>query len=1215
MRTIFSFHRLCRLMLALLLCSPMFFFKHSTSQSLQWVNTILGNNLTTTVCLVSDNTGNSYQTGRFYSLVDFDAGAGIDTMNAAALSGNLNSYGAYVSKTDAAGNHVWAKSFIAQNNGSQSIGMATSVDNSGSVIAIGTFKGLVDFDPGPGLDTLSASTLYDMPYIVKLDVNGNYVWATKFQNTLASDYNNIYAVLTDASNNIYVAGAFAGTVDFDLHAGVYNVTAPSISNYLLKLDGNGNLIWLKTWDNSNNDINAAGNRILAIDNSNNLYLCLSVSAIDTLDIDPGPVVDDQIGENFLVKIDSAGNFVWGGANTASTMQVHVDRFGAIYTTGSFALGADIDPGPGTYVLNAAGDLYITKSDPGGNLTWSKSVEQASTYHLTTDTSGNIFCAWSSGATAIDCDPDTSEYVLHGTGSKYILCGFDSAGVFQWAKKTSWTNVCNNTGLRINVTPANDLMVAGRICHILDIDFGPAVYNIGQMGGGHSFLMKYNYCGATQTMFYAACDSLALPDTTYLSSADFVREYLDVNNCDSNVNIHVAILTQQNEHTLYGCDTVNYLGQIYAQTGTYTQIVPNGIGCDSVHTLHVYINTPTGQTPFLNQIQTFQPFHPPLATAFMPLSYAIEIDSLYNLYIAGTFSNEVNFNPLGTPYTDTSFGAYLQPDGFITRYDSSGTLSWMHQMFSFDVWGNEYTPSICLNDNLDLYSVTYGKGGANIGLNTEKIFSYANNYYGQTQLGGYSVMNVSDVFNDPVGILPIKVGFLDSIDFNYAYKKLIVWRGNNSAVFAAPGQFYALNGTADAFGNIYVVCNYQPVFGGNLYCSIVKLDSNLNMLWNKIIAEGNDVDGLRILRLKVDTAGSLLLCGRFADTLDIDISPNNFTMISQGGLDAFVARFDTAANFLWANSFGGSDDDFANTLTTDLFGRIYVGGNFFSPHIDLDPSAGIAFYLKGCASAVWNGGYISRFKPDGTFSKAMGSGQTITELEFKAPKRIYATGIPFVQVFELTNDTIVNNIVDICAGDSVTVGNSVYYQTGIYSDIFMSAQGGDSIVVTILTVNALPQPLLVFSGDTLYCTNVSGNNIRWYLNNVLIDSMINYHVLTQNGTYAVMVEDTNGCMGYDTLMMSNLPVANQIWEDFIQVYPNPFHHALNIVCYTNGENIAEFSINTLLGETVYFGNKGMSLPGRQVFHLDLNQINLSPGLYVLTIKIGDQRHMVKITCQE
>jgi hypothetical protein len=80
------------------------------------------------------------------------------------------------------------------------------------------------------------------------------------------------------------------------------------------------------------------------------------------------------------------------------------------------------------------------------------------------------------------------------------------------------------------------------------------------------------------------------------------------------------------------------------------------------------------------------------------------------------------------------------------------------------------------------------------------------------------------------------------------------------------------------------------------------------------------------------------------------------------------------------------------------------------------------------------------------------GKNITELEFKAPKRIYATGIPFVQVFELGNDIIVNVSDTICAGDSVVVGNSVYYQTGVYTAIFPLAPAIDSIVITTLTVN-------------------------------------------------------------------------------------------------------------------------------------------------------------------
>ncbi|MCC7028856.1 MAG: T9SS type A sorting domain-containing protein, partial [Chitinophagaceae bacterium] len=857
---------------------------------------------------------------------------------------------------------------------------------------------------------------------------------------------------------------------------------------------------------------------------------------------------------------------------------------------------------------------------------------------------------------------------------------------------------------------------------------------------------------------------------------------------------------------------------------------------------------------------------------------------------------------GTPYLDTSWAAYYQNDGFVTRYDSSGLLQWMHQLYTIDAWGVEVTPSLCLDDGLELYSSTYGTSGSNIGMNKVSQFAYANTYYGSTQMGNYTIWNVNQILNDPTSNLPVKIGFHDSIPgFQYAYKKMVVWRGNNMATFSTGGQYIGLNGAVDSQGNIYVVNSMQPVYNGVTYCMIAKLDSNLNMLWNKQIGEGSAFPpfGTLIDQLKVDTNGSLLLCGRFMDTLDIDISPNTYNLVSNGDYDAFIARFDTAANFIWAQSFGGADDDYANSITTDLNGRIYLGGSFSSPTIDLDPTAGISFLMKGCVNADWQGGYISKFKPDGTFMKAMGSGKNITELEFKAPKRIYATGIPFLQVFELGNDVIVNVSDTICAGDSVVVGNSVYYQTGVYTAIFPIAPAIDSIVITNLTVNPLPLvvanasdtslcigdsvvlfgsgantyvwnnavmdnvifsplatnnylvtgtdingcvnqdsiqitvnalpaitanatdtitcfgdsiilfgsggvsytwnnlvidsvlftplatgyfvvtgtdtngcvntdsievivhtlplaianasdtslcpgdsvmlfgtgaltytwnnlvtdslifspnitntylvagtdtngcvntdsitvvvnalpnvvanasdtslcignpvtlygtgadsfswtnsvidsvafypidtsmyvvtgidvngcvnqdsilvsahqipvPVLVFSGDTLYCTNVTGVTYYWFKDTVAVDSLINYYVVTQNGNYQVLVVDSNGCVGADTISILNLGNLNLDRFSQINVYPNPAHDELTIVFEMHTDGDVEFMISDLTGKNLYFTKKTISISGKQKQKIDLRKLNINSGIYFLNMMIEGKRHVVKIELQK
>ena len=53
------------------------------------------------------------------------------------------------------------------------------VDGSGNVFYSGNFTDSIDFDPGPGVSKLYASN--GVMYIVKLDVNRNFIWAKQLK--------------------------------------------------------------------------------------------------------------------------------------------------------------------------------------------------------------------------------------------------------------------------------------------------------------------------------------------------------------------------------------------------------------------------------------------------------------------------------------------------------------------------------------------------------------------------------------------------------------------------------------------------------------------------------------------------------------------------------------------------------------------------------------------------------------------------------------------------------------------------------------------------------------------------------------------------------------------------------------------------------------------------------------------------------------------------
>jgi len=106
----------------------------------------------------------------------------------------------------------WAKQMGGNGH---SNGRSIITDSKGNVLSTGNFRDTVDFDPGTGTTNLISAGKEDI-YIQKLDTNGNLLWVKKMGGT---DSDIGYSITTDAFGNVYTAGSFSDTVDFDPGSG------------------------------------------------------------------------------------------------------------------------------------------------------------------------------------------------------------------------------------------------------------------------------------------------------------------------------------------------------------------------------------------------------------------------------------------------------------------------------------------------------------------------------------------------------------------------------------------------------------------------------------------------------------------------------------------------------------------------------------------------------------------------------------------------------------------------------------------------------------------------------------------------------------------------------------------------------------------------------------------------------------------------------------
>lgn len=112
-------------------------------------------------------------------------------------------------------------------------------------------------------------------------------------------------------------------------------------------------------------------------------------------------------------------------------------------------------------------------------------------------------------------------------------------------------------------------------------------------------------------------------------------------------------------------------------------------------------------------------------------------------------------------------------------------------------------------------------------------------------------------------------------------------------------------------------------------AIVKYDPNGNFIWGKQSFAWN-------FSLTTDNNQNVYLTGNFKGTVHFNFDTTfAYVLSSDGGIDAFTAKYDSNLNLIWAKKFGGPGTDFAYSITVDEYHNVYTLG-LFESFIDLDP---------------------------------------------------------------------------------------------------------------------------------------------------------------------------------------------------------------------------------------------------------------------------------------
>jgi hypothetical protein len=502
-----------------------------------------------------DAWGNVYTIGRFmFGDSDFNPGA-----DSFILTPN-GTYTFFISKLDNAGHFIWAKSFVGGTS-AQCSPKGIRIDAKGDIYCVGEFSNTIDFNPGIDTFSLTAQGSLD-GFVLKIDSSGAFKWVRQIGGTGEDQANGI---AMDNTGHLYVAGSFSSTAYFNQPNNT-NATLIATDNrsdaYILKLDTANTFAWVKQLGGIERDYAYS----IDVDNAGNVYSIGSFQG--NIDLNKGgatPFMLYSYGVNdaFIVKLDATGAFVWGGQiggpYNDQGMKLTIDDEDNIYLSGEFrgAVDFDISPTAASIMSSVSGsttgsnptpnsNLFFAKYNTSGNFIWAKQVKNIRIINdFTTDKKGNVYAIGSFGATGVAYSTtDTFTITSNGDVDAYML-KFNNAGESKWLK--SWGGTKGDYGRGMAIDLSQNIYTTGDFAGSVDFDPGPntTLLSSGNVGffASDVFIQKL-VCADTSSSLLeinAACESYDFNGHHYTESGTYSIILSGENGCDSIVNLVLTII--------------------------------------------------------------------------------------------------------------------------------------------------------------------------------------------------------------------------------------------------------------------------------------------------------------------------------------------------------------------------------------------------------------------------------------------------------------------------------------------------------------------------------------------------------------------------------------------------------------------------------------------------------------------------------------------------
>ncbi len=891
------------------------------------------------------------------------------------------------------------------------------------------------------------------------DVVYEYDVTKKFGGT-SSDYATGSAV--DSAGNLYVAGHFGGTVDFDpsTTATDAHTSSGSIDSYVTRFNADGSYGWTRTFGGTSHDYVEA----VAVDGFGDIYV--TGKFYGSADFDPSASDDTRSTagnyDAYITKLLSNGNYGWtrtiGGTGIDNGMGIAVDSLNNIYTTGSFFGSVDFDPTAGVDNQSSGGgyDVFVTKLQPDGSYGWSEIIGGLSNDYgdsIAIDTANNIYVTGQfSGQVDFNNGPGLAQHDAVGGLDVFVT-------KLQADRSHLWTQTFGGaTGDDYN--------------HNIAIDDLENVYLTGTFVGSADF------------------DPDPLVDETHTSNGK-ADVYLVKYNADGSygwARTHGG--TEDDYGDTVAVDSVGHvlMGGGFAQTVDFDP----GTG-DDTHTALFFTSSAMNSGPFATDIFLTRykndgsydwTYVPDRGTSRHDRLRSISVTNNGDLYLVGDFNyssysysydsyRNIDFNPnpdvwewhTATRYNDVFVSHWIthpdtDGDGVMDSNDvfPNDSAEWLDT--DNDGIGNN-ADSDDDNDGLtDVYEISQGLNplnGEDVGYdpdgdglsNAEELLTTGTNHLVTDSDGD----GMSDGFEVTYGLNPLdgSDGVLDSdgdgvsnldefyrnsdpivSDASVSYEHLY---GGTQGI-GGGGHDYTGDVAVDSSGNVYLTgyfsytVDFDPGAGvdqqtalGSFSQFVTRLNADGSYGWTRIF--NGDTGAYMYSSIAVDAIGNVYIGARYDGTEDFDPGAGVDQHTSQEAYDSYLMKLHADGSYGWTKSFPGALSAHVRAIDIDGNGNIYLTGAYRAT-MDFDPGAGVDQHIWSLGYSAGDNLFVTRINADGSYgwtrsTQSSGKGINSSDIDVDSNGNIYVLGSFFK-----------SSDFDPTDGEDIQMASNDFY----YADIFL-----------------------------------------------------------------------------------------------------------------------------------------------------------------------------------